>query len=189
MSLENIEKLLKYLVKISVKSMKSIENIQNLENLIGDKKSPIEIKRETNLLRWDEEWHPIHGPALKTEKNLVLFKRRYVPRTNGPTRAVKVVFTHLMEYPQNQNFYLKSKRCYVHVKDNLWKLVTPKEFFPELRKKILKHYKTNLEKSQYCTEYLLKSMTLQSFSNRQLESMCGEFGQSSWTLREKTRKN
>ena len=186
MSLENIEFLLKSILRVSVKRLKYFEKKESSPKISGDKTSPIKIPK---ILRWDEEWHPIYGPALKTEKNLALFKRRYVPRTNGPTRAVKVVFNHLMEYPQNQNFYLKSKRCYVHVKDNVWKLVPPKEFFPELRKKILKHYKTNLQKSQYCSDSLLESITLQSFSNQQLESICGKYGASYWSLREKTRMN
>ena len=189
MSLENIEFLLKSLLKISVKQLECLEKNQRKAKVSGDKTSPIKIKKEPKILRWGEEWHPIHGPALKTEKNLALFKRRYVPRTNGPTRAVKVVFNHLMEYSQNQNFYLRSKRCYVHVKNNVWKLVPPKEFFPELRKKILKHYKTNLQKSQFCSAPLLESMTLKSFSNLQLESICGKYGGSSWSLREKTRMN
>ena len=186
MSLENIEFLLKSILKASVKSLKYFEKKESSPKISGDVLSPIKIPK---ILRWDEEWHPIYGPALKTENNLALFKRRYEPRKNGPTRAVKVVFNHLMEYPQNQNFYLKSKRCYVHVKDNVWKLVPPKDFFPELRKKILKHYKTNLQKSQYCSDSLLESITLQSFSNLQLENICGKYGKSSWSLREKTRMN
>ena len=189
MSLGQIENLLKYLVKISVKTLEGIENLQNLENLIGDKKSPIQKNEGSILLRWDEEWQAIYTPALKTVKNSVEFERRYVPRTNGPTRAVRIVLGHLMEFPQNQNFYLKSKRCYVHVKNNLWKLLSPKEFFPQLRKKLLTQYRKVLYHNKWVTKSLLKSMTLQSFSNQQLESMCGEFGQSSWTLREKTRKN
>ena len=189
MSLESIDLLLRNLLKVHVKVLERLERNLGTPKKSGDKTSPTKIKKEPKILRWNEEWHPIHGPALKTEKTLALFKRRYVPRTNGPTRAVKVVFNHLMEYPQNQNFYLKSKRCYVHVKNNVWKLVPPKEFFPELRKKILKHYKTNLQKSQYCSASLLESMTLKSFSNLQLESICGKYGESSWSLREKTRMN
>ena len=189
MTTEGNEVLLKNLIRLNVKMFEDIEILKNLVMKSRDKKSPTKIKKELTLLRWFENWHPIYTPALKTVKNSQQFERRYVPRKNGPTRAVENVVGHLMEFPQNQNFYLKSKRCYVHVKDNVWGLVPPKEFFPELRKKILKHYKTNLQKSQYCSASLLESITLQSFSNLQLESICGKFGESSWALREKTRKN
>lgn len=181
MSLEANEVLLKNLLRLNMLIVKN--QLQILMILgkkwkkSGDKKSPIEPLPR----KWSEEWKGGPGPKITLATNFQNFQRRYMPRRNGPTKAVEDVIDYLMQFPENRNFYVKSKRCYVHLGDNKWKLIHPKEFFPQLRAKILKHYRVWVLNAQpeHIKDYAktqLEKATLDSWTNQMLEEKLGKYG-------------
>ena len=190
MSLEGIEVLLKNILRVN---MLIVKNQLQILSILGKKWKKSGDKKSPPLPRkWSEESKGGPGPKIKSATNSQNFQRRYMPRPNGPTKAVEDVIDYLMQFPENRNFYLKSKRCYVHVGDHQWELIPPKEFFPQLRAKILKHYVPWVlnAQSEFIKDYAvdqLKKATLDSWTNPLLEEKFAKFGPPpSWAYRKKT---
>ena len=186
MSLEGIEVLLKNLLR---ENMRSVKNQLKILSILGkkwkkprDKKSPTKpMGTKSPRQKWAEKWKGGPGHKIKSATNSQNFQRRYMPRPNGPTKAVEDVIDYLMKFPENHNFYVKSKRCYVHLGDNKWKQIHPKEFYPQLRAKILKHYRVWVLNAQpeHIKDYAagqLEKATLDSWTNQMLEEKLGKYG-------------
>lgn len=168
-----------------------------------DKTSPNPGSRDkTSPMEWGDPWkiNSEHvdnwaklEKCLKPASGFANFQARYIPRPRGPVKAVQDVINYLMSFPENHNFYLKSQRCYVHVQDNQWKQIPPKVFFPQLRAKILVHYKTIVFRAHsdptmksYAIRQLEKA-SLDSWTNKQLACFFAQWGEASFDQREKTR--
>ena len=144
----------------------------------GDKKSPNLHDR----IDWSKPWKAIIGPIRMPAKNFWDFEKRYFPRATGPTKFIEWIICHLMESPENRNFYMKSKRCYVF-KDNKWEQISTKKFFPQLKKKILEQYCDILLRSQTkrvdpFAKDCLSRCSLKHWTNLFLEEMFAGINQS-----------
>ena len=137
---------------------------------VRDKKSPDPKKSAGSDLPWS--WYRgLHRdrknpPELPTPKNAEDFDRRFgasqiygvmfLHGTNSdqpefkPTpnessyKNIRTVIDYLMSFEENHNFWINSKRCYVHKVDGVWTTrdeITRKEFFGELKDKIWKKYR------------------------------------------------
>ena len=151
----------------------------------GDKKSPL-------LLTWSKTWEG-GEMSVRPANSYRGFERRYVLRPEGPTKFLGRVIDHLMSFPQNQNFHVKSKRTYVHVGKECWERITPKLFFEQFRRKLLKHYRQLVLRAQpnFIVAHAKTSLknAIIPWTNQHLEKVLGKFGESSWARREKKRKN
>ena len=86
---------------------------------------------------WSEPWQ-VGELEVKAPQSLKGFERRYGLRQMGPTKFLLEFIDHVMSNPENQNFHVQSKRCYIHVGNHLWEPMKPKRFYQEIREKILK---------------------------------------------------
>ena len=134
----------------------------------GDKTSP-------ESLDWSQPWKRIVGPVFKPAKSVWDFERRYLLRSQGPSKYIELVVALLMAFPENHNFYVRSKRCYVF-KDYKWQLIPPKDFYPQLRDKILEQYRNILLRSQLkkidtFAASCLKCASLNHWTNQFMEEM------------------
>ena len=59
-------------------------------------------------------------------------------------RFVRKAIRSIMRYPENHNFWLTSRRYYIHKGDNVWIEMKSHEFFPKLRIKIWRYYRITL---------------------------------------------
>ena len=151
----------------------------------GDKKSPPGTKSpqeqksgdflSPECLDWSQPWKPIVGPVFKPAKSYWDFEKKYMCRPKGPTKHLSKVVALLMEFPENNNFYIKSKRCYVR-KNHKWELRKPSDFYPELREKILTQYHDLLLRSQskeveaFAAECLQRA-SLTHMTNQKMEKL------------------
>ena len=205
MSVESNEVLLKFVLKLQLRILKIIDpTLKKKKEKSGDKTSPTKKPAGFRFGDWDDPWivnsENVDNwenleKCLKVSKNFPAFKARYIPRPRGPTKAVRDVINHLMSYPENHNFYLNCKRCYVHVADNRWEQLHPRKFFPQLRAKILEHYKTLVLRAHpepamnaFASEQLKKA-SLDSWTNGDLEVLFSKYGKASFDRREKTRSS
>ena len=159
--------------------------MEHLSSRIGDKVSPkvpgtskIQKSRDKVsplVLDWSQPWKAIVGPVFMPAKSYWDFEKRYMLRSQGPSKYIELVITLLMAFPQNHNFYVKSKRCYVF-KDDKWQLIQPKDFYPQLRDKILEQYRNILLRSQLknieaFAASCLKCSSLNHWTNQKMEAM------------------
>ena len=114
------------------------------KKISGDKKSP----NLQDRIDWAKPWKAIIGPIRMPAKNFWDFEMKFILRSKGPTQYLNLVVDRLMDFPQNHNFYLRSKRCYV-CRDGQWVQMKAKLFYPELRFKILMAYRNVLLRSQW----------------------------------------
>ena len=165
-------------VRIAHVQLKMSQKSRDKTSPIGDKKSPNQKSRDKKspqCLDWSQPWKPIVGPVWKPAKSFWDFEKRYQCRPRGPTKYIDEVVALLMDYPENRNFYVKSKRCYV-CKDHKWELMKPSDFYPALREKILAQYSHLLLRSQkkdvdsYATS-CLKNASLNHWTNQKMEAM------------------
>ena len=166
--------------------LKILEMLEKLTKIVlnsGDKKSPkVPDPKVHDALDWSEPWKAIIGPICKPAKNYWHFEKRYMLRPTGPTKLIEQIICLLMESPENRNFYMKSKRCYVF-KDNKWEQIHPKKFFPQLKKKILEQYCGILLRSQTkrvdpFAKDCLSRCSLKHWTNLFLEEMFAGINQS-----------
>ena len=200
MSVESNEVLLKFLLKLQLRILKIIDpKLKKMKEKSGDKTSPTKKPAGFRLGEWDDDWSGNEDnwenleKCLKVSKNFAAFQARYIPRPRGPTKAVRDVINHLMSNPENHDFYLSCKRCYAHVGDNRWEQLHPRKFFPQLRAKILLHYKTLVLRAHpepamnaFASEQLKKA-SLDSWTNGDLEKLFSKYGKASFDRRERTR--
>ena len=145
---------------------------------IGDKKSPNQESRDKKspkCLDWSQPWNRIVGPVFKPAKSFWEFEKKYLCRPRGPTKYLDQVVALLMAFPENHNFYVKSKRCYV-CKDHKWVQMKPSDFYPALREKILAQYSHLLLRSQpkdieKFAEDCMKRASLNHWTNQKMEAM------------------
>ena len=197
METNTIELRLKLLEKMVVKlEQTSIKNaLHNLKlsnwltyldsriRKIGDETPPLGTKRpqiqksrdktSPPVSDWSEPWKPIVGPVFKPAKSYWDFEKRFLLKPNGPTKYIERVINLLMAYPENHNFYVKSKRCYVS-KDHQWEPMMPKDFYPALREKILNEYCNLVLRGQgddveKFARDCLKRASLEHWTNKKLE--------------------
>ena len=162
--------------------------ISNLQQKSRDKTSPkrksrdkTSPKRESGdvlspeCLEWSQPWKRIVGPVFKPAKSYWEFEKKYLCRSEGPTKYINEVIALSMDYPENRNFYVRSKRCYV-CKNHKWELMNPGDFYPELRQKILTQYNDLLLRSQtkqvdkFATDCLARG-SLNHWTNQKMEAM------------------
>ena len=159
--------------------------MEHLSSRIGDKVSPkvpktskIQKSRDKVsplVLDWSQPWKAIVGPVFMPAKSYWDFEKRYTLRSQGPSKYIELVIALLMAFPENHNFYVKSKRCYVF-KDKKWQLIQPKDFYPQLRDKILAQYRNLLLRSQhkkvekFATDCLAMG-SLNHWTNQKMEAM------------------
>ena len=157
----------------------------NLQAKIGDKKSPLGTKCPQSpkprdkvsplALDWSQPWKRIVGPVFKPAKSFWDFEKRYLLRPNGPTKCLSKVVALLTAFPENRNFYVKSKRCYV-CRDHTWEQMKPADFYPQLRLKILTQYHHLLLRSQnkdvekFAAD-CIKRASLNHWTNQKMEAM------------------
>jgi hypothetical protein len=156
-----------------------------LQEKSGDKVSPLgtkcpQIPKSRDkvsplVLDWCQPWKAIVGPVFKPAKSYWDFERRYLLRSQGPSKYIELVIALLMAIPENHNFYVKSKRCYVF-KDSKWEQVPPKDFYPQLRNKILEQYcntllRSQLKKVEIFAASCLKCASLNHWTNQFMEEM------------------
>lgn len=162
---------------------------QNLQKKSGDKTSPSGDKTSPThpprlksgdflspqCLEWSQPWKPIVGPVFKPAKSFWDFEKRYLCRPEGPTKYISQAVELTMAYPENKNFYVKSKRCYV-CKNKKWEQVKPADFYPVLRQKILAQYHNLLLRSQhkkvekFATDCVARG-SLNHWTNQKMEAM------------------
>ena len=172
-------KMLKEEVKNLKKRMCEMERIlKKIPQISRDKKSP---KRKSGdflspeCLDWSKPWRPIVGPVFKPAKSLWEFEKKYLCRPLGPTQFINQVIALLMDFPENRNFYVKSKRCYAW-KDGKWVRMKPSDFYPALRQKILTHYTRILLRCQKPKIHFfgircMKDASLDHWSNQKIEAL------------------
>ncbi len=151
----------------------------------GDKKSPPGTKSpqeqksgdflSPECLDWSQPWKRIVGPVFKPAKSYRDFERRYLLRSQGPSKYIELVVALLMAFPENNNFYVKSTRCYV-CKDHKWVRMKPADFYPQLRLKILTQYHHLLLRSQnkdvekFAADCIQRA-SLNHWTNQKMEAM------------------
>ena len=137
---------------------------------------------------WSEPWQ-VGELVVKAAQSLKGFERRYVLRPMGPTKFLLEFIDHVMSNPENQNFHVQSKRCYIHVGNHLWEPIKAKRFYQEIREKILYHYRLIVLRSQldhvkrYAKDRLEHALI--PWTNQHLEVVLGKYGSSSWADRKK----
>ena len=85
---------------------------------------------------WSEPWQ-VGELVVKAAQSLKGFERRFVLRQMGPTKFLREFIDHVMSNPENQNFHVQSKRCYIPVGNHLWEPNKANRFYQEIREKIL----------------------------------------------------
>ena len=168
---ERVKKL-----EIRVSHMEKI--LSDLSEKFRDVLSPKRKSRDKTspqCLEWSQPWKPIVGPVFKPAKSFWDFEKRYKCRPLGPTKYINEVVALSMAFPENNNFYVKSTRCYV-CNNKKWERMKPKEFYPELREKILAQYRHLLLRSQteeirqFATDCLQRA-SLKHWTNHHMEAM------------------
>ena len=192
------------------KMQKEISDLKAEKSTNGrDKKTPNPKSPPPNS--WFRGWHRDrkNSPELPTPKNAedfdkifgasqiygVLFlhgtnsdQPEFSPAPNESSyRNIRTVIDYLMTFEENHNFWINSKRCYVHKENGVWtnyEEITRKIFFDKLREKIWKKYRyivlESLDKDGVSKDLLnyasnhMRNNTL-CWTNQYLESYLDKF--------------
>ena len=166
-----MERILKIIAEIS-------RDKKSPNDKSGDFLSPNEESGDflsPECLDWSKPWKQIVGPVFKPAKSRWEFEKKYLCRKSGPTKFIQQVIALLMDFPENRNFYVKSKRCYAW-KDGKWVRMKPSDFYPALRQKILTHYTRILlscqkPKIHFFGIRCMKEASLDHWSNQKIEAL------------------
>ena len=109
---------------------------------------------------------------------------RFFTPNHLSVKFVKLAIKHLMSNPDNHNFWLSSRRYYVHSGNHVWFQINSTEFFAEIKAKIWRYYRITLCKFLHvngCNQEILDMLytilrgSKLYYSNEMVEQLLEEF--------------